>query len=148
MKQADPKVLGQILILQSAVAVAANSSAIGEQICHVVRGIPGVAGIAFRANGTVVAEPTHGAAQLDDFLQRCETTPAAFLREEFWPRIEVLFLQTSHGAYGDLILNVSDRELLSPYAPFLQNTANMIALVLENWSQASALHELNINLEA
>lgn len=63
------------------------------------------------------------------------------------PPIEVLPAQTVRATYGALILAISDHDAFSPYAPYLQNMANLIALVVENWSQAQELQSLNRNLE-
>ena len=147
MKEPDPKVLGQILLLQSAISVAANSMTMGEQTCHILRAVPGLIASALRINGKVVAMAPLGVAPLEVFLDRSRQDDAYLADDEALRLIEVLPAQTARAVYGALILAVSDREAFDPYVPYVQNTANMIALVVENWAQAQELQSLNANLE-
>jgi PAS domain S-box-containing protein len=52
-----------------------------------------------------------------------------------------LSLETSHGHYGQIVLEIEDQALFGPYEPFLANFAGSLALLLETRRQRIQLEE-------
>lgn len=139
----DSKILGQILLLQSTMHVAADEARLGEQVCYTLSFIPEIQSSALYIDEVLVT-----ASSVQDNLF-CWPAPWSEIDNLALPdhTLELLPLQTSKMKYGYLVLAVGDKEKLSDYLPFIENTVNLISLLLENKMQDADLRKLNLNLE-
>ena len=150
---ADPSLLDRILILQSALQSASGEERLGEMVAGGLADLPGVSGCAVCIGGNV-----YGADSL-----RMKIPPSCPVGEgapgepgacvcdiaaEGKGRAVKHVLRTGRGEYGALLLDGEDERSLSAHRFLVANTANLVALQLENTRSANALAELNRNLES
>jgi len=147
----DPAALGRILLLQSTLPVATDENRLMEMVAYGMSALPGVAECLVCIEGTTVdirgssrtPKAELCAAAVDDAFTGCaDSCPVAW--EESWHRI---VLRTSRRDYGSLFLNLEDSEVFEPYSAFANNTANLVALHIENDRTAAELNALNRGLD-
>jgi signal transduction histidine kinase len=112
---ADAGVLGVVLLIQGSLHAMDSDAGMAELVVRGLERIPGVASVRLRSDGGTLA----GA-------------PAA-------PEPLRLPLRTARDSYGTLELTVDEPARYAPYAPFISNLANLIALWMENRRQRQAL---------
>jgi PAS domain S-box-containing protein len=152
----DPAVLGRIILLQSAIHAQPDEEKLGEFLIAGLMRIPGVSDVLFCHEGHIYAfkpETAITASQIciEHFsnpvdkltcLAECPFEPKA---GGGYTRLALKGLKRS---YGGILLKVDQPEEYEPYRPFIENTANMVALLLENRDQHRKMERLNQDLEA
>ena len=121
-------VLGRILLLQSGFHAAPDLERLAEMTVQGLTPLPGVQGLAFRfGTGLLAAAP-------EGFL------PEAGQAVSFPMR-------TPKAHYGALEVRLAGPDDFQPYAPFVANTAHLIALHIENGRFEAELQAANRRLE-
>ena len=145
----DPAVLGRVLILQSALEAAPDSKRLLEMVARGLAELPGVEACAICLEGSIQRSDSSGSQGCPS--RQPGASPAASCRlrcpfppEEGWNRIE---LRTQRHDYGAVLLKARDPAALAPYLPFAANTANLVALHMENEQIAAELRDLNRGLD-
>lgn len=143
----DPRILGRILLLQSSLYATNDDLRLGELVCYTLEEIPGIESSALYIHDKVVACRTSNPepdcpwppSWADIQAMGGENRPAG-------AALKALPLKTISSSYGFLVLKLT-AQTGSLYLPFIENTANQIALLLENKKQDQNLRELNRSLE-
>jgi PAS domain S-box-containing protein len=141
---ARPSVLGQLLTTPTVLLTLPSTPRIAEFVARVVSHVPGVGGCRVCLAG--------GAAQTGTFpSERCERCPAPTGACTGKPGFQcplgdlddvyVLPHDTPEARYGFTVCALSSRRVFAPYAPFLANFANFVALALENHHHRDRLEE-------
>lgn len=133
-------------MLQSALHAAPDNLRLGELVCYALSEVPGISSAAIYIDGRLVSHAETSRHQLPNWPSRWQDTP------QFLPpdpnRFVALPLQTNKTNYGFLALLLTGQQEFQGYLPYLENTVNLIALMLENRQQSAELRELNEDLEA
>jgi PAS domain S-box-containing protein len=127
----DPRVLGWLLATQNVVQ-ALPAGRLDEFVEGALKDVPGVAG----ARLDVLECRTEGAGETGRGARGKEPLPV----QEGSDSVQ-FSLETSHGHYGQLSIQLSDHSRFDPYAPFVGNYAGSLALLLENRRQREELSE-------
>ena len=133
--QTEVSVLGQILLFQSAIYLVRDEKILAEMAVHGLSDIPGISKIQFLVEHDVLAETA-----VEHTPDGTQTSAGGAGRPMPFP------LRTSKAEYGRLIFEVTDFSRFEPYAPFASNTANLIALQIENWRIDVDLETANARL--
>lgn len=147
MVKPDPEVLGQILILNNLLHAAPNEFWLGEVTVNALARIPSVKSAAIYFN--------------DSFLAGSSCVPTdSFSWPKTWLGCDVLSsqgschgpfrsvsIQTPRKRYGTVALRLESPEAFSPYQPYIENTVNTIALVIETNRQQAYMEALTEGLE-
>jgi signal transduction histidine kinase len=112
---ADPKVLGMVLLIQSSFHAMESEAGLAALVARGLERLPGVVAAQLRSD-RVTAAAWHGR-----------------------PELTSIPLRTPRQHYGALELLVKAPEAYAPYAPFISNLANIVALWVENRRQREAL---------
>jgi PAS domain S-box-containing protein len=157
----EPAILGRILLLQSTLSVAPNERRLLEMVASGMMALPGVVGSIVCLEGlTATVLNSVGGPVLSDCrvefspdssdnsrvsLTTCaDECPFRETADELWTRID---LRTPRQDYGAIFLKVQDQARFTPYLPFASNTANLVALHIENERIAAELITLNRGLD-
>jgi PAS domain S-box-containing protein len=116
--------LNLILKLQAVMVAAPDLARLGEECCSNCRELPGVGEVALIQNGEVVTATEGFGDVASDKVTHLEL----------------------EGGHGSLVLTVEDPALFAAYLPFLENTAMLFSLILENLRQGQEVLELNRSL--
>jgi signal transduction histidine kinase len=114
----DPKALGIVLLIQGSFHAVDSEEGLAALVARGLEQLPGVA-----------------AAQLCSDRE----VPASWRTR---PTVEVIALRTARERYGALALDIADPCVYAPYAPFISNLANLLALWIENRRQQKALERV------
>lgn len=146
--------LGRILLLQSALQAAPDEERLAGMVVRGLTEIPGVSGCLVCVEGKVAGRSTQNAQP----ASACPAKPtgngafggcAADCPLKMGRQgLRRFVLRTSQSEYGAVFLDLEDREVFEPYAPFVDNTTHLISLHIENQRNAKALAEANQRLEA
>ena len=156
-KKTDIDILSRIILMQSTLHVMQDEGRLGDFVCQGLMGVPGVQSAIFCLQGKLLsasspAVKTRYPAEVKcgcgrDLRVHLETHDEMCSRVSDNERFVYLPLQTSYCPYGGLFLEVVDDEQFSLYRPYLQSTANLIALVIENRRNQNRLTEFAADLE-
>ncbi len=137
----DINILGKLILLQSSLQVAPDEIVLGEQVCHMFSEIPGIQSSALYIDDYFVvaaqAKPfglDEWPSLLQDALQELNDSSTEGLRN-----FQQLSIQTTKTTYGKFLLILTDNDAFATYKPFIENTVNLIALLLENWRNEQEL---------
>ncbi len=139
----DIKVLGQLLLLQSSLQVSPDKKRLGELVCHIMNEIPGVDSVAIYIDNGIVAQTYNSIKNLDEWpvsWEEAEAFVAGFSPDET-THFHTLSIQTNKSTYGFLAFSLFCQESFFAYIAFIENTVNLIALMLENWKQEGELQQ-------
>lgn len=149
----DPSVLGHILLLQSTIQAAPDEKRLAEMLTRGLAALPGIHHAVVCIGGCAFVSAKHGTQELFPY-GAASKNPKAFLencpvecpieQERGWPCFP---LSTSKCKYGAFFLECGDLTVFTPYEPFVTNTANLVALHIENTRHKTALGILNVDLE-
>ncbi len=152
----DSEVLGRILLLQSTLHVMPTEEKIGDFICKGVSDIAGVSVATLCLEGIIVSRWPQDAKDIPE-LSQYYTVPEEHRQTisasvNSYPlgnsaSIHAIPLSTTKHNYGSLLLQVESAEEFALYHPYLENTANLVALVIENRRQEADQRQFNIELE-
>jgi PAS domain S-box-containing protein len=155
----DPEVLGRILLLQSTLHVMPTEERIGDFICKGISDIAGVSVAALCLDGSIVSkwppkvkgipEPPQLCYEPEEHEQKTVTDAdcGANCSLSSEVSLQVLPLITPKHNYGALLLKFESEEEFALYHPYLENTANLVALVIENRRQEADQRQFNVELE-
>lgn len=131
----DPRVLGWLLATHTVLQALPTGRKLGEFLAGALRDIPGIS-----AGGLCLSDfaPEICDGSCQALQGGCAGDPASGCA---CPGKDCFPLQTSHGVYGRLILEITDRNLFAPYKPFLGNFVGSLALLLETRYQRVQLEE-------
>jgi len=148
----DPAVLGRILLLQSSLPAAPDERRLMEMVAQGLSSVPGVTECIVCIEGTAVRQ--NGATDTED-CARCPARGETVLKgcgescpmsEE--PECHRTELRTMRFNYGSIVLRRGRADRFEPYASFIGNTANLVALYIENNRNAIQLADINRGLDA
>jgi two-component system, cell cycle sensor histidine kinase and response regulator CckA len=153
----DPNILGKLLLIQSTLHIIPDDEGISAFICRGLSEIPGVQAIGTCLNGSF----NQGNLPLslcgtDIFKQHCLSCKTRIAGSGdmlgfcvAWGAepASCIELRTASRLYGFLLVLKSDTDAYSLYEPFLQSTANLVALLLENRQQHAELVGIRDSLE-
>ncbi len=146
----NSKILGQLLLLQSSLQVAPNEQRLGEQVCHVLKKLPGILATALYIENDLI----HHTLPSSESLPGWHMAPAdvdALASGDEEERKETFHrstIQTSKKVYGNFVFALSDHELFACYLPYIENTINLVALMIENLHQEAELRREKKFLQA
>ncbi len=127
----DPEILGRILLLQNAMQVAPDEERMFELIIEGLSCIPGASSCSVKLEGNHYPPD-----------QEVNAVTNSDHSTHHFP------LNTIEHRYGKITFAVSERDIFELYEPFIKNTANLIALFIENWRYQNQLKSFNEQLEA
>jgi len=131
----DPRVLGWLLATHNVLQTLPTVGKLGEFLAGALEDIPGVS-----AGELCLSDP-----RIDPCGQPCpasESDHAGDSITDYPSKTMTRFsLETIHGCYGQIVLQIGDPVLFEPYGPFLANFAGSLALLLETRRQRSQLEE-------
>lgn len=147
--QPQPEVLGKLLIVQQTLGVLSSKEEQAAFLCRALSDIPGVEDVRFCFFGSFVPEPI----KLAGFAacEYCTNTPPSFEIKRcctvagIWE--ECIGLRSPSGLYGFLILGIYSPSAFAPYAPYVVNTANFLATLLEKRQTKERLQQVLSDLE-
>jgi len=147
-------ILGRILLLQSTLHAELSVEGLGDFLDAGLSRIPGIKGAALCIHGSLhgnvdvfgihLPEQCRLASNADPFETDCGEHCLAKTNGSSHAQIT---LRTSNGILGSLLVAVNDRAAYAIYSPFIENTANLVALLCENRRKDTALEKLNLDLE-
>lgn len=110
----DPKVLGQLLLMQSLLNNLPDQKSIFGFVCKGLSDIPGIAKVVFYEN---------------NFIKNNEPLQISY----------PVYLSNSY--FGELALGISDFEKFKPYEEYLENFIFMIGIILEERKQRQIIEQ-------
>jgi len=123
----ESSVLGRILLLQSGLRAAPDVDRLAEMTVQGLAPLPGVRGLAFHLGTRTLA-----------------VAPPGFRQDA--GEILTFPLRTAKAHYGELEVRFADPDDFHPYAPFVANTAHLVALHIENERYEAELQAANVQL--
>jgi diguanylate cyclase (GGDEF)-like protein/PAS domain S-box-containing protein len=124
-----PQTLGRLLLLQSGLQAAPDEHHAAEMAVHALAALPGV---------TRVAITLTGSAAGDVDVASAPGAPQPVQRS--------FSIRTAYADYGRLRVDLADAEAFETSAPFVANTANLLALHTENRRITQHLRSANVGL--
>ncbi|MFW6284325.1 MAG: PAS domain S-box protein [Desulfosalsimonas sp.] len=157
MPSPDPEILGRIILIQSTLHLMGKGAEMARFLCRGFSRVPGmeksgifIDGCLYWENAPPGPEQQH-CRQLFDQLtgaagQRADRTAllTGFQRSH---GVDCLPMETAFAVYGIFFCAPADEEMFFSYAPYIENTLNLAALVLENHSQQQMLLQHKSDLE-
>ena len=157
MTDIDANVLSQIILLQSTVHAMQEPQALAPFVLRGISRIPGIRRVGMFVQGHSYSDGDHVlvvpelSCQLFEFLTDEKNSfkeKQTFLSHFKQARqLECLQLETVFTLYGFLFLSVTDKNEFAGIKPYLENTMNIVALVIENDNRKQLLLESKENLE-
>lgn len=150
----NPKVLGKISLLQTALHVIPNQESLVEFLCRGLENIPGTCLTAARINSFLKSTDEKRNKEVFDneFCEQCNGTvtekehAGILTLGQHRGKYYCICVQTINENYGCILFEISNCKEFEPYQPFLENLANTVALTLEIRNQENALNQLNNEL--
>ena len=146
----DPSVLGKILLLQSTLHAAPDQRRLAQQACHALGGLGSIAKIAVCINSDVCEAQGFAGVGGDELFSYFKQIQSGGIGEEGIAGIDsvdFLAFQVGSQIYGGFLIVAADELEYQLYRPYISNTANLIALMVENVVQGKQLKDLNQTLE-
>ncbi|MGX2038639.1 PAS domain S-box protein [Methylocaldum sp. MU1018] len=147
--QPQPHILGKLLIVQQTLGILAAKEEQAAFLCRALRDIPGVVDVHFCFLGMFVSERPGPA--VPSTCPQCAQTATSGMIERCGAvcdsGAECIPLRTATRLYGFLILAVEDARAFAPYAPYVVNTANFVATLLETRETKERLEHVLNDLE-
>lgn len=157
MREVDAKVLGNIILLQSTIHLMQENDALAQFVCRGLSSIPGVQSAGMFINGAYhsdIGDPAVDAERcrrlfdaLTDRLRRQKSPDSPLADFKNSHGLECLKIETSFDLYGLLLLRLTDPDRFAGYRPYIENTLNLIGLILENNHRKALLLRSKEDLE-
>lgn len=147
--QPQPEVLGKLLIVQQTLGVLASRDEQAAFLCRALRDIPGVNEVRFCFFGSFIPKRVDY-VPIDECVHCETTTPSVGLvgcGAVSDTGARSIPLRTSSKLYGFLILEIGRSAAFAPYAPYVVNTANFVATLLEKRETKEKLEQVLNELE-
>lgn len=133
--------LGKLLLIQHALEVLPNETSIASFLCRSLSTIPGVKDVHVCLRGVVTPDNARYRELCSKYVN-CSGNVALL---GIPPLTKHFLLRTQHHIYGALFLSIDNEEQFSHCQPYLANTANTVATLLESRDH---VHELNMANES
>jgi PAS domain S-box-containing protein len=151
--QPEARILGKLLLLQQNIEILPDPNEQAAFVRRALREIPGVAWVRFCRPDALLPNCPSPKSACPLAAGRGETAPAYSLRCPAAESCEKpIAIRTPRKLYGFLLLTITDEAALAPYAPYLLNIANHLALLRERQDMdlelQRALHNLEQQVEA
>ncbi len=157
MTDPDARILGRIILLQSTLHLMTDNQAMARFVWRGLAPVPGlnvtgmfITGRLYRQDeasgpddrdcGNLMA-CLSGAA--DSSTQR-ENYLAQFRKNH---QVDCLPIESPFDLYGFLFFQITDSEIFAAYRPYIENTLNLVALIIESNKQKRLLHQHKEHLE-
>ncbi len=149
----DPASLGRILLLQSTLQASPDEAQLADMLSGEFTRLPGVRRCVICIEGRMVSSGNNSLNPLPNCLEWIAETGEPFVgcppncphqSEMGTPRF---IFHTCKRDYGAIFLEIADETAFAPYAPFVANTANLVALHIENTRRGQALEAANRELD-
>ncbi|MFO7860671.1 MAG: PAS domain S-box protein [Desulfosalsimonas sp.] len=157
MPSPDPEILGRIILIQSTLHLMGQGSKMARFLCRGFSRVPGmeksgifIDGRLHWENGSSGPEQQHCRRLFEQLIGATgQATGRKALLTGFKRSqgVECLPIETALAVYGIFFCAPADEEMFFSYAPFIENTLNLAALVLENHSQQQMLRQHKSDLE-
>lgn len=132
--------LGKLLLIQHALEVLPNETSIASFLCRSLSTIPGVKDVHVCIRDVL----TPNDAPYRDLCRACGENGSSLATP---PPIKLFPLRTSHQVYGALFLSIDNEDQFSFCQPYLANTANTVATLLESRDHVHQLHVANERIQ-
>ncbi|MCP4133060.1 MAG: hypothetical protein GY754_18990 [bacterium] len=149
---ADPVILGKILLLQSTLHAMNEDAAMARFVCRGLASVPGIEAVSIFIRGNYISESKtapYSAVECEKLFDLFTKDKAA--GHESLPKkddtIDILKIETIFTLYGFLIVTIKKKEIYREYKQYIENTVNLVALVIENSTQKEELLRNKENLE-
>lgn len=119
--QLDPKILGQLLLMQSVFSNLPDNKSIFSFVCKGLLDIPGVEAISISA----------AKIETDQILQNQITIP----------------IELNKSFFGELLITIADHSLFGVYKQYINNFIFVTAVILEERKQSHINEQYQIELE-
>lgn len=153
-RDADPRILGQILAAQNLLFTLPNRQSIAEFFTQALANLPGVSScrICLGDVSIQVGDPLNEICIQCEEIRKAQQVNNKFSPEitcelRGKPHIYVQAIQSSEHLFGFLTFNVSAPNVFEVYWPFAGNLANYVALSLENRYQKELLQNAHMRVE-
>lgn len=133
--------LGKLLLIQHALEVLPNETSIASFLCRSLSTIPGVNDVHVCLRGVVTPDNARYRELCSKYVD-CSGNIALL---DIPPLTKHFLLRTQHHIYGALFLSIYNEEQFSQCQPYVANTANTVATLLESRDH---VHELNMANES
>ncbi|HYE36698.1 PAS domain S-box protein [Methylocaldum sp.] len=147
--QPQPHILGKLLIVQQTLGILAAKEEQAAFLCRALRDIPGIVDVHFCFLGAFV--PERSASTVPNACDYCaNATPSLVLNRCGAVRdtkAECIPLRAATKLHGFLILAIGNSQAFAPYAPYIVNTANFVATLLEKRETKERLEQVLDDLE-
>jgi PAS domain S-box-containing protein len=145
----DAEILGRIMVAQNILFVLPSRETIIEFFNKSLAEIPGAGSVHICITGAKKSIHHEGCREcfLLDSGTKDYMGKSSECRLQTDPGFIVLFIETLEFRFGFIVFSIIQKELFTPYVPFISNLANFIALSLENRLQKSNLQKAQENLE-
>lgn len=159
MRDVDATVLGKIILLQSTLHIMQENDGLARFVCRGLEDVPGVGAVGMILNGSF--HSNMDASGVDaascsllfdslawkDQAKNQDDPDKPLLEFAKAHGLECLKIETIFDLYGLLFLKLTDKTRFSPYRPYLENTLNLIGLIVENNRQRALLLQNKADLE-
>ena len=135
--------LGKLLLIQHALEVLPNETSIASFLCRSFSTIPGVKDVHVCIRGVLTPDD----AMYRDLCRACEDCRENGSPLATPPSIKLFMLRTSHQVYGALFLSFDNEDQFTFCQPYLANTANTVATLLESRDHVHQLHVANERIQ-
>jgi signal transduction histidine kinase/DNA-binding response OmpR family regulator len=132
--------LGKLLLIQHVLEVLPNETSIASFLCRSLSTIPGVKDVHICIRGVHTPDD----ATYRELCRACGKNGSSLATP---PPTKLFPLRTSHQVYGALFLSIDNEDQLSFCQPYLANTANTVATLLENRDHVHQLHVANERIQ-
>lgn len=148
----DSKILSRILLLQSTLQAVPDEKHLSETVVRGLAALSCITGCVVCLQGTITKMNDNlNVTNLNVYSEICElwnnecTNTCHYAKSKDWQELE---LQTINNKYGAIFILFEDTFVFKPYLDFIDNTANLIALYIENKNILNELKEANIKLNS
>ncbi|MBN2737635.1 MAG: sensor histidine kinase [Spirochaetales bacterium] len=150
----DSRVLGKIILLQSTLHALNTEKAIADFVCRGLSTVPGIENVSIFLKDRQFNDFNNLSENLKDLQNqgRFDLNDEIFFNEyletlQKKPFIEYLKIRSILKNYGYLYIKYNDKKKYYSYKAYLENTMNLVALLLENNEQKDHLMQTQIYLE-
>jgi signal transduction histidine kinase/CheY-like chemotaxis protein len=144
-RELDPAILGKLLLIQSTLHVIPDEEKVASFLCNGLSRIPGIRTTGVCLFGELFSLDQgfgdHSMTTCNRCRVRAEQRDEGARRSQdvcalaAMPGLCCIEIATAEHRFGFVVVEQSDADAFSPYRPFVDNTANLLALIIENRRQ-------------
>jgi len=157
MSDPDARILGKILLLQSTLHLMQDNPGMARFVCRGLAPVPGLKVTGIFVGGHLYQEDEGKWLELKDCRRLMDCFKEGFInknqRENYLAefskchQMDCLTIESALDLYGFLFFQTTCSETFNSYRPYIENTLNLVALIIENNIQKALLHQNQENLE-